>query len=103
MRIFCSFAIYRKGDKGHSSRLSCAKKRRFTGNQHTADQDVSQTSASARKISERETYDFNIDDNLKYFIVNFSLFLSLQEMVVYKVCKGAIKFSRKAEKGLGFQ
>ena len=89
----------RKGDEGHSSRPSHAKKRRFTGNQHTADQDVSQTSAPARKISERETYDLNIDDTLKYFIVNFSLFLSLQEMVVCKVCKGAIKFSRRAEKG----
>ena len=93
----------RKGDKGNSSRSSRVKKRRFTVNQHTADQDVSQTSASARKISERETYDFNIDDTLKYFIVNFSLFFSLQEMVVCKVCKGALKFSKRAEKGLGFQ
>ena len=80
------------------------RKRHFRGNQHTGDCDTADTSASARKIAKNNAeFDVNVDDTPRYFIVNFALFLSLQERVLCKTCKSDVKFPRKCEKGLGFK
>ena len=95
----------RKGKKRCAEpRPGRTKKRLFRGNQYTGEKDDVNTSASARKLSSGDgNFDVNIDDSLRYFIVNFSVFLALQDLVLCKVCKSNVKFSRRAEKGLGFQ
>jgi len=83
---------------------SRAKKRKFQGNKHTADDVTLDTSASARKIAAKTTdFEVNVDPFLQYCIVNFLLFMSLQDILICKKCKGDIKFFKRAEKGLGFQ
>lgn len=94
----------RKGRKRCAQRPGRSKKRQFRGNRHTAEQDDSYTSTSARKMSSGGgNFDVNIDDSLRYFIINFGLFLTLQDLFLCKVCKKNVKFSRRAGKGLGFQ
>ena len=94
---------HKSGDSAYS-RPSRPKKRKFRGNQHTDEKDNSNTSASARKLtSGHGDFDVNVDDTVRYFVINFALFFALQDRVVCNVCSGAVKFSRRAEKGLGFQ
>jgi len=62
------------------------------------------TSALAKKIAAKATdFEVNVDPLLQYCIVNFLLFMSLQDILICKKCKGDIKFSKRAEKRLGFQ
>lgn len=35
--------------------------------------------------------------------MNIASFLSLQDIIISKICKGNIKFSKRNEEGLGFQ
>ena len=94
----------RKGTKRCAQKPDRTRKRHFRGNQHTTEQDVSNTSTSARKLSSGDgNFDVNIDDLLRYFIITFGVFLTLQDLFLCKVCKRNVKFSRRAEKGLGFQ
>jgi len=94
----------RKSNKANTTRPSRSKKRSFSGNQFTSERDVQNTSASAQKIARvADDFEVNIDQTIGYFIVNFALFLSLQDYVICKICKSNIKFYRRFEKGLGFQ
>lgn len=94
----------RKGSKYGNVRADRSKKRKFTGNRHTHEQDRSQTSASARKLSKNNPeFEVNVDSVLQYHIVNFDMFLTLQNILICKTCKSDIKFLKRAEKGLGFQ
>jgi len=71
----------RKSDK--STRPNRAKKRKFQGNKHTADVTLD-TSASARKIAAKATdFEVNVDPLLQYCIVNFLLFMSLQDILIF--------------------
>ncbi|KYN07998.1 hypothetical protein ALC62_01024 [Cyphomyrmex costatus] len=78
------------------------KKRKFGGNQFTSKKSTASTSASAKKLSKNSDFEVNVDQTLSYCIVNFGLFLVLQDILICKMCKKDIKFSKRAEKGLGF-
>jgi len=87
-----------------NSRPSRQRKRYFRGNKHTSERNTSDTSASARKITKNNPdFEVNVDPGLHYHIVNFALFVTLQGIVMCKTCKSDIRFSKRAEKGLGFQ
>lgn len=94
----------RKSDKKNTTRAERTKKRRFRGNQFTSESNTDLTSSSAKKISKQNPdFQVNVDPTLSYCIVNFALFLSLQNILICKTCKNNVKFAKRAEKGLGFQ
>ncbi|KYN15554.1 hypothetical protein ALC57_12224 [Trachymyrmex cornetzi] len=94
----------KKSTKFSSARPSRPKKRKFSSNQHTSEQDTSSTSSSASKLSKKSPeFEVNIDQSVQYVIINFALFLTLQTLVICKVCKSDIRFYKYSEKGLGFK
>lgn len=54
-------------------------------------------------MKKKAEFEVNVDPLLHSVITNFVLFRSLQEIIICKTCKGNIKFSKRNEKGLGFQ
>ena len=95
----------RKSDKEHSKGyLSRNKKRRFTGNRYTFEQDVSIASTSAKKLVEGNDEDIEVTRTHGYrFVDFFSVFTAISQLIECKVCHKDIKFTETSVRGLGFK
>lgn len=94
----------RKSTKRGYYRPDRSRKRKFSGNQHTLEEETSFTSASAAKLKNTTDEEVLIDYNFGYCILEFcSVFSSLALMIICATCKEKIKFSRSAARGLGFK
>lgn len=80
------------------------KKRRFSGNQFTVEEEISFTSASTAKLKNSQDEEVIINNNYGYCILEcFSVFTTLSTLILCSTCKKEIKFSRAAARGLGFK
>ncbi|XP_044577450.1 uncharacterized protein LOC123260423 [Cotesia glomerata] len=94
----------RKGSRKSPHRPGKPRKRKFSGNQHTLEEDLSFTSASAAKLKSSNDDEILIDYNFGYCILEFcSVFSSLALMIICATCKQKMSFSRTAAQGLGFK
>jgi len=68
----------KKNSRQGTSRPGRSKKRRFSGNQHTLEEDTSFTSASAAKLKSSSDDEILVDSNFGYCLLEFcSVFSSL--------------------------
>lgn len=101
-RAFLTSKMPRKGTKV-SSGFAKRKRRRFSANQHTIENDTSYASTSAEKLRDTDD-DISVDPSSSYVLLNFLLvfnFLSLH--LKCKSCDGDVSFSQSATRGLGFK
>ena len=93
-----------KQSKSSVTRPSRPHKRKFRGNQHTRELSLECTSSSAKKLKASDDFGVNVDPNLNYCIIQFNLvFSALQQVLQCKECNGAVRFSKRDVRGLGFQ
>ena len=84
--------------------LSRPRKKKFQGNQFTAEAEADYVSSSAKKLKNADYDDVPVDRNSHYVICNFYLiFNALSEFLVCKSCHGAVKFGEVAGPGVGFK
>lgn len=94
----------RKHSRSTSKRACRPRKRRFSGNQYTVEEETSFTSASAAKLQSSQDEEVLINNNYGYCILEFfSVFTTLSSLILCSTCKKDIKFSRTASRGLGFK
>ncbi|XP_071574866.1 uncharacterized protein [Temnothorax nylanderi] len=95
----------RKSDKYSSKRPGKkGTKRRFSGNQHTNENEQEFASTSAKKIAGSDDFETTVSPSNVYAVVNFTLvFTVLSNILKCKKCNGDVKFGKKDEHGLGFQ
>ncbi|GIY05118.1 uncharacterized protein CDAR_120911 [Caerostris darwini] len=94
----------RKSSKFSSARPCRSKKRKFSNNQVTVEEETSFTSASAAKLKHSQDEEVIINNNYGYCILEFfSVFTTLSTLILCSTCKKEIKFSRAAARGLGFK
>lgn len=82
------------------------KKQQFRGNQFSDETGTDHASKSAEKLknSKDATLDVHEDPMSGYVFISFAaVFCMLQEYLKCKVCNGAVKFTKYAQHGLGFQ
>ncbi|XP_074102194.1 uncharacterized protein LOC141529520 [Cotesia typhae] len=93
--------------KSTSERITRAdrpKKRRFHGYRHTVEESTIFTSSSAAKLSKSKDEEFIIENNSGYCILEFfTVFSAISSLVLCTNCKKEIKFSRTAQRGVGFK
>lgn len=90
--------------KNNSRQGHAGKKRSFGGNRHTSDKDTEMTSTAAKKIKDGETeFDVRIDPSANYSFIHWSVFLTLQTILICKVCKKDIKFYKTNMKTVGYE
>ena len=81
-----------------------AKKRRFSGNQHTRENETLHASTSAQKLMNSSDTEITIDPMHGYRIINFIfVFSTLRALLKCKKCESDVKFNVKGEQGLGFK
>ncbi|KAG5897024.1 hypothetical protein JTB14_021747 [Gonioctena quinquepunctata] len=79
-------------------------RRSFLGNQHTSNDDTEQTTVAAKKLKNADSQlEVKIHPLLTYVIVQWSVFVTLQQRVVCAKCNKKVEFAKSVEKGLGFQ
>jgi hypothetical protein len=94
----------RKCSKRSSARPGKSRKRKFSGNQHTAEEETSFTSASAAKLKNSQDDEVIVNNNYGYCILEFfTVFTTLSTLILCSTCKKDIKFCRTAARGLGFK
>ncbi|XP_076673163.1 uncharacterized protein LOC143371637 [Andrena cerasifolii] len=94
----------RKQHRGSSTRADRTKKRKFTGNIHTREREISLASTSAKKLASTNLEDFTVNPSHGYRIIAFlSVFTAISQFVVCKVCKGQVNFCETNSRGLGFK
>jgi len=93
----------RKGSKVGNYRPNHApKKRKFQGNKFTSDRNTEKTSTSAKKLKVGDdSIRINVIPTSIYCIIHWSVFLSLQEILVCKSCKQKIVLYKSNGKVLG--
>ncbi|XP_074107057.1 uncharacterized protein LOC141532561 [Cotesia typhae] len=80
------------------------KKRRFHGNRFTEQENTSFTSASAAKLRKSNDEEVIIDNNYGYCVLEFfTVFSAISSFVSCTTCNNKIRFSRTAQRGLGFK
>lgn len=85
-------------------RLSRSRKKKFQGNQFTAEAEADYVSSSAKKLKNADYDDVPVDSNSHYVICNFlMIFNALSEFLVCKSCSSAVKFGQVAGPGVGFK
>jgi len=93
----------RKYNKEGSARPGRSKKRKFVGNQFTAEEDCTYASTSAAKLKNTSDFDVQFDPIFSYCIVHFMLFKNLENILNCKVCKSPMQFRKSDIRGLGFK
>ena len=79
------------------------RKRRFSGNQFTAENETDFVSTSAEKLKSASFDDIDIDDSHCYVILSFiTVFGFLSQNLKCKHCDGDVQFTRTCVRGLGF-
>jgi len=95
--------MYPKGNKEIAERIAKPRKRKFHGNRFTQQDDTSEQSTSARKLS-ASSEDIIINPLHYYRIIEFlTVFTTLAEFLICRVCKQNIKFEESGHRGLGFK
>lgn len=95
--------LCKKGSR--EKRRGCnPRKRKFAGNQWTAETDTKKVSASARQLENTNFEDLDIDISCNYVICNFvTIFNFLSQILVCKSCGGEVTFSRTVGAGVSFK
>lgn len=92
----------KKEDHDAHLHQSSSRKRKFSGDQFSLEQETEFTTTTASKIL-NET-DIFINSDRGYCIVSFlSVFTALAQIIVCKKCKKDIKFGETGHQGLGFK
>ncbi|KAK0159503.1 hypothetical protein PV327_011028, partial [Microctonus hyperodae] len=91
------FVMDRKSSKFSHVRPCRSKKRKYSGNQFTVEEETSFTSASAAKLKHSQDEEVIVNNNYSYCILEFfSVFTTLSTLILCSRCKKDIKFSRTA-------
>ncbi|XP_026471717.1 uncharacterized protein LOC113375996, partial [Ctenocephalides felis] len=94
----------RKGSTSGNVHPGRSKKRKFSGNRFTHQNDTVFTSASAKKLKNNMNMEVPIASNFAYCILEFvSVFAAISEIVICKTCKSDVSISRSSFRGLGFK
>ena len=81
-----------------------AKKRAFRGNRYSAEKNTDYTSTSAKKLTNTEDLDVNVNPSFNYCIIQFTaVFFQLQQLLKCKDCNGEVIFSKNGQRGLRFK
>ncbi|KYQ59592.1 hypothetical protein ALC60_01383 [Trachymyrmex zeteki] len=79
-------------------------RRRFCGNRYTSDSNTEKTSSAAKKLKNGDPqFQVTIHPSLAYVIVQWSVFVLLQQRVACVKCGKKVEFGKSDLKGLGFQ
>lgn len=94
----------RKGSRSVRNHPERSKKRRFSGNQHTIEQETEYASTSASKLKEQEDNQVALTVGFFYCIFEFvSVFQKISSAVECKKCHQSVNFSMSSPRGLGFK
>lgn len=94
----------RKGSTSGNVHPGRIKKRKFSGNRFTSQNDTEFTSASAKKLQNSMDMEVPKASNFAYCILEFvSVFAAISEKVICKTCKSDVSFSQSSFRGLGFK
>lgn len=93
-----------RGDRSSRHLNKGGKKRRFHGNQFTAEEETEFVSTSAKKLRCNNDFEVSHDPSFKYVFLCFNVvFGVLENIVKCKECDSAIKSLIKSPRGLGFK
>lgn len=99
--MWSEFIMDRKNKHGIRHRSG---KRSFCGNRFTSDGNTEKTSSAAKKLKNNDPqFEVTIHPSLAYVIVQWSVFVLLQQRVACVNCGKKVEFGKSDLKGLGFQ
>lgn len=106
--FFQTFFILFRGKKSTEESTTrpstCFKKRRFSGNRFTKENETEYASSSAKKLAGSEELEATITPSQTFPIINFLLLFSkLSDILKCKTCNKDVTFGKKNEQGLGFK
>lgn len=93
-----------KGNRSNPRFRTRRKKRKFIGNQFTAEKNTDLPSSSAKKLKTSSELQPPTDSSIQYVILCFNFFFSvLSQYIKCKKCDGEISFTQQKGRGLGFK
>ncbi|XP_029177185.1 uncharacterized protein LOC114945237 [Nylanderia fulva] len=96
----------KKGSMGsaNDSKRPRISKRRPLNRYELEMPDLEKAGTSARKLSEIDLEEFEVEEGFGYRILNFlAVFSAISQAVVCKKCKSEVTFTESAKRGLGFK